>query len=96
VTANGGTLRLTCGAADTLTEPLTTDRQGNFSVAATQDLALPVRPVSGSPVTLIHLAGTVSGRTMTLHEVYASGAAGTTYTLTFGQAAPPFNGPCPG
>lgn len=96
VTANGGTLRFSCGAADQLTEPLTTDGQGNFSVAATQNLALPVVPARGSPAVPIHLAGTVSGRTMTMHEVYASGAAGTTYMLTFGQAAPQFNGPCPG
>lgn len=92
VTETGGTLSFACGASDTLTQPLTTDAQGSFDVAATQKSSLPMV----GPMTKVHLAGTVSGRTMTLHEVFASGSAGTTYTLTFGQAAPQFNGACPG
>ena len=92
VTATGGTLSFACGAADTFTQPLTTDAQGSFDVAATQKSSLPMV----GPMTKVHLTGTVSGRTMTLQEVYVSGQAGTTYTLTFGQAAPVFNGACPG
>lgn len=91
VTATGGTLSFACGAADTFTQPLTTDGQGSFDVAATQKSALAM----AGPQTKVHLTGTVSRRTMTLHEVFASGLAGTTYTLTFGQAAPQFNGSCP-
>ncbi len=92
VTASGGTLSFSCGAADTLTQPLTTDAAGNFDVMATQNVVL---PQAGPPATM-HLTGTVNGRTMTLREVYAAGLSGTALTLTFGQAAPPFNGGCPG
>lgn len=91
VTATGGTLSFSCGAADTFTQPLTTDAAGNFDVAATQKAVLPM-----AGTTKVHLTGTVSGRTMTLREVYASGPSGTALTLTFGQAAPPFNQVCPG
>ncbi len=92
VTATGGTLSFACGAADTFPQPLTTDAHGSFDVAATQKSSLPMV----GPMTKVHLTGTVSGRAMTVHEVFASGSAGTTYTLTFGQAAPQFDGGCPG
>lgn len=92
VTATGGAVSFSCGASDTLTQPLTTDAQGSFDVAATQKSSLPMV----GPMTKVHLMGTVSGRTMSLHEVFASGQTGLVYTLAFGQAAPPFNGACPG
>ncbi len=93
VTADGGTLNFSCGVSDQLTQPLTVDGQGNFNVAATQNPAL---PTPGGSTMAIHLVGTIHGTTMTLYEVNASGAAGATYTLMFGQAAPQFTGACPG
>ena len=92
VTATGGMLSFSCGAADTLTQPLTADAAGTFDVTATQKVVL---PQAGPPAT-VHLTGTVQGRTMTLREVNATGPSGPVLTLTFGQAAPPFNQVCPG
>lgn len=90
VTPTGGTLALVCGSADVLTQPLTADATGNFDVVATE---IPGLPEAG-PFPSIHLVGTVSGSTITLHEVFASGP-GPAYTVTYGKSAPTFSGACP-
>ena len=93
LTATGGNLTFACGDADVLTQPLTADATGNFDVVATQHIPL-LTPISGG-YPQVHLVGTVSGNTITLHEVYASGS-GTPFTVTYGKSAPTFNGACPG
>jgi hypothetical protein len=92
LTTTGGSLGFACGAVDILIQPLTAGSNGAFDVVATEQLPLEA-PVNGV-YPQIHLVGTVSGSTITLHEVYASGT-GPTYTLTYGKPAPVFNGPCP-
>ncbi len=93
LTATGGNLAFACGSGDVLTQPLTAGAGGAFDVVATQHSSLFV-PVSGV-YPQVHLVGTVSGNTITLHEVDASGT-GTAYTVTYSQSAPTFNGACPG
>ncbi len=90
VTPTGGTLAFACGAADVLTQPLVAGANGAFDVVATEHLSIP-----SSSMPTVHLVGTVSGKTITLHEVYASGS-GTNLTVTYGKSAPIFNGSCPG
>ena len=90
VTSTGGNLAFACGAADVLTQPLVAGANGSFDVVATVNSGIP----SGL-LPPIHLAGTVSGKTITLHEVYASGP-GANLTVTYGKSAPAFNGSCPG
>lgn len=91
LTATGGTLAFACGNEDVLAQPLVPNADGSFDVVATEHIPL-FTPVSGG-YPQIHLIGTVSGSTITLHEVYASGP-GTTYTVTYGKSAPTFNGAC--
>ncbi len=90
VTSIGGNLAFACGAADVLTQPLVAGANGSFDVVATVIPGIPAGPLPP-----IHLVGTVSGNTITLHEVYASGS-GANLTVTYGKSAPAFNGSCPG
>ena len=92
LTATGGTLELACGAEDVLTQPLVAGADGTFDVVATQHFPLFV-PVNGV-YPQVHLAGAVSGGTITFHEVFASGP-GLTYAVTYGKPAPTFTGACP-
>ena len=94
LSTTGGALNFPCGAADVLNQPLSVDSAGHFDVTATVHLSVPTVPVPGGTLPQVHLVGTVTGRTMTISEVYASGT-GTAYTLTYGQSAPSFNGACP-
>lgn len=91
LTATGGDLALPCGDEDVFTQPLVANADGTFDVIATEHIPL-FTPVSGA-YPQIHLVGTVSGSTITIHEVFALGL-GMPYTLTYGKAAPIFNGPC--
>ena len=93
LTATGGNLSFACGAEDVLTQPLAPNADGTFDVLATEHFPLFV-PVNGV-YPQVHLAGTVSGSTITFHEVFASGP-GLTYTVTYGKPAPTFTGACPG
>ncbi len=93
LTATGGDLITACGTDDVLNQPLTADASGNFDVVATEHIPL-FTPVSGL-YPQVHLVGTISGSTITLHEVSASGP-GPTYTVAYGKPAPVFNGACPG
>ena len=90
LTPTGGTLAFDCGAADTLTQPLVAGTNGSFDVVATVNPGLPAGPLPP-----IHLVGTVSGNTITLHEVTASGPRAN-LMVTYGKSAPAFNGACPG
>lgn len=93
LTAAGGTLALACGSEGVLTQPLVPSANGTFDVLAAVHIPL-FMPISGT-YPQVHLVGTVSGSTITLHEVSASGP-GTPYTVTYGKSAPTFNGSCPG
>ena len=92
LTATGGSLALTCGTEDVLTGPLLPGDGGMFDVAAAQHI--PIYMSVGGAYPQVHLVGTVSGSMITLHEFSASGV-GPSYSVTYGQSAPSFNGPCP-
>ncbi len=87
MTTTGGTLTFACGVYDQLSQPLTMDNTGHFSVAATShsSLTLPIP---------VQITGTVSGSTMTITQTY-QGDQASTYTLTYGQQPPQYNGACP-
>ena len=92
LTSTGGTLAFACGAEDVLTQPLVANADGTFNVIATEHIPL-LGAINGM-YPQVHLVGTVSGSTITLHGVFTSGP-GPSYTVTYGKSAPTFNGACP-
>lgn len=96
LTNSGGHFDFSCGQTADITQPVQPDSTGRFSVPGTATLGyVPNRPAQKAQFT-----GTVTNHVMTVSLLVTptTGSAFTDgpYTVTFGQAAPIFQGACPG
>jgi hypothetical protein len=99
LTTSGGHFAFPCSQSADMTQPVQPDPSGHFSVAGTSTTAfLPLSPQPTQQPT--QFTGTVTNHVMTVTlTVLPAGQAPYThgpYTVTLGQAAPIFQGACPG
>ena len=95
LTAQGGHFSFACNQTADLTQQVVPDSSGHFSVAGTSTVGF--TPLSSQPT---QFTGTVTNHVMTV-TLTVTPARGTSYvsgsyTVTLGQAAPIFQGACPG
>lgn len=98
LTTSGGHFVFPCGETATLAEEVQPDSSGHFSVAGSA--AFGGLPVGSSPPQPTQFSGTVTNHVMTV-TLTVTPTSGSPYTLgpysvTLGQAAPIFQGACPG
>lgn len=99
LTTSGGHFAFVCGQTADMTQEVQPDSSGHFSVAGSITLSgLPLAsPAAAQPT---QFSGTVTNHVMTV-TLTVTPATGTPYslgpyTVTLGQAAPAFQGACPG
>lgn len=99
LTTSGGHFTFYCSQSADMTQQVQPDSSGHFSAAGTSTTAfLPLSPHPAPQPT--QFTGTVTNHVMTV-TLTVTPASGTSYvsgsyTVTLGQAAPVFQGACPG
>lgn len=96
LTASGGHFAFYCGQTADISQAIVPDSSGHFSAAGTVTFGFVPNP----PHEPAQFIGTVTNHVMTV-TLNVTPAAGTPYsdgpyTVTLGQAAPTFQGACPG